>query len=184
MVHSYVTSVTFSIFLSHTDSKLSFMALPPPVQSFIHLRVKSLGLLPTQDFLTTYTLTLLHSEWPKLHRVLAILSAIGLISLQSPLYYNALIHNFPPFQRDTNYRAWHWKIPHSKGCFTEHFFLFIVDPYGEGRKSEYELMSVVEVRFSLLLATECMLSEALERNQNLSSVQHWENSLKLLGRHQ
>ena len=26
----------------------------------------------------TFNLTLLHSEWPKLHRVLAILSAIGL----------------------------------------------------------------------------------------------------------
>ena len=111
MVHSYVTSVTFSIFLSHTDSKLSFMALPPPVKSFIHLRVKSSEILSTQDFLTTYILTLLHSEWPKLHRVLAILSAIGLISLQSPLYYNAGIHNFPPFQRDTNFRAWHWKKP-------------------------------------------------------------------------
>ena len=39
-----------------------------------------------------YTLTLLHSEWPKLHRALAVLSAIGLTLLHSerPKLYGVL----------------------------------------------------------------------------------------------
>ena len=53
------------------------------------LRVSKLGataygfriiLINVENIILSSFLTLLHSEWPKLHRVLAILSAIGLMS--------------------------------------------------------------------------------------------------------
>ena len=68
-------------------------------------------------------LTLLHSEWPKLHRVLAILSAIGL--LQSPCFrknvmviQNSSMHTFfyhHNLQCFIDFRSWEIYVRHE--CF-------------------------------------------------------------------